>query len=102
MCKNAKRPSTIKFIFPGVGGNGGSVYVKTIENITLHRVLQQYPDRRVKAGVGENSRPHVLLGKAGEDAIIEVPPGVSVVDSANRQLGERASCLETSVFRLVQ
>ncbi|XP_022651330.1 GTP-binding protein 10-like isoform X2 [Varroa destructor] len=70
----------------GVGGNGGSVYVKTIENITLHRVLQQYPDRRVKAGVGENSRPHVLLGKAGEDAIIEVPPGVSVVDSANRQL----------------
>ncbi|OQR74218.1 GTP-binding protein 10-like [Tropilaelaps mercedesae] len=58
----------------GIGGRGGNVYVQTVNNVTLKNLLSKFPERRAKAGAGENSRPHVLLGKAGSDLIIQVPP----------------------------
>lgn len=62
--------------------------MEAVEDVALKDILCKYPDRRVKAGPGENSRPHVLLGKPGNDVVIQVPRGVTVVDTGNNQLGE--------------
>lgn len=46
--------------YGGIGGSGGSVYLKASDKIELRDVVKEYPDKRVNAGHGQNSK---LVGK---------------------------------------
>lgn len=74
--------------YGGVGGKGGDVYAIAKEGISLKDVLKQHPTKRISAASGENSLRSSILGKPGEDKVIEVPPGITVIDEHQRTIGQ--------------
>lgn len=66
----------------GDGGDGGSVIIVAREGVNS---LVAFANRHhVRAQNGVNGQGSGRHGRAGEDEIIEVPPGTIVIDAANR------------------
>jgi GTP-binding protein len=62
----------------GDGGRGGSIYLRVDPGQTTLRDFQyRHHFRATPGGRGEGSRRH---GKAGDDLILEVPPGTAIYD----------------------
>jgi len=74
--------------YGGVGGKGGSVIVVAKEEVTLGQVLKKNNARLYKAGAGENSHVHRLVGEAGSDVVIPVPTGITVYSQTGVKIGE--------------
>ncbi|MES1902529.1 MAG: GTP-binding protein 10 [Paramarteilia canceri] len=62
----------------GVGGNGGSVYVKGCSETTLTSLKSSCKNLKFIANHGTHSTDDYLIGKNGFDSVIEVPPGTSI------------------------
>src|SRR6185312_13382625 len=68
----------------GDGGRGGSVYLKVDPGQTTLRDFQyKHHFKASSGGRGERARRH---GKAGDDLILDVPPGTAVLDDASGAL----------------
>src|ERR671920_1322627 len=64
----------------GDGGRGGSIYLRVDPGQTTLRDFRYKHHFKAKpGGRGERARRH---GKAGDDLILEVPPGTAVYDDA--------------------
>ncbi|XP_037509905.2 GTP-binding protein 10 [Rhipicephalus sanguineus] len=74
--------------YGGIGGVGGSVYLKAIDKMELRDVVKDYPDKRIKAGHGQNSKSTQILGQPGTDITVKVPVGVSVYNGQNHLIGD--------------
>ncbi|KAL7299318.1 hypothetical protein TKK_0007897 [Trichogramma kaykai] len=73
--------------YGGIGGNGGDVYVKAKEGLSLKELSQVVKKRELVAGTGYDSSKRGILGAAGEDLIINVPPGVDIYQDTGKYLG---------------
>ncbi|MBF8290880.1 MAG: GTPase obg [Chloroflexi bacterium] len=68
----------------GDGGRGGSIHVRVDPGqTTLRDFRYRHHFRATPGGRGEGSRRH---GKAGEDLILEVPPGTAIYDDETGEL----------------
>ena len=68
----------------GDGGRGGSVYLRVDPGQTTLRDFQyKHHFKASPGGRGERARRH---GKAGDDLILDVPPGTAVLDDASDAL----------------
>ena len=68
----------------GDGGRGGSVYLNVDAGQTTLRDFQyKHHFKASTGGRGERARRH---GKAGDDLILDVPPGTAVLDDASGAL----------------
>jgi GTPase len=68
----------------GDGGRGGSVYLRVDPGQTTLRDFQyKHHFKATPGGRGERARRH---GKAGEDLLLDVPPGTAVLDDASSGL----------------
>ena len=68
----------------GDGGRGGSIHLRVDPGQTTLRDFQfKHHFRAATGGRGERARRH---GKAGEDLVLEVPPGTAVYDDATGDL----------------
>ncbi|RWS05852.1 GTP-binding protein 10-like protein, partial [Dinothrombium tinctorium] len=75
--------------YGGIGGKGGDVIVESRSKIeNLKSILNRHPSKRVKASAGECSKRFRLLGKPGEDIVIECPVGVTVTTDDGSVLSE--------------
>ncbi|XP_023220345.1 GTP-binding protein 10-like [Centruroides sculpturatus] len=74
--------------YGGIGGKGGDVYVKATSELTLRDVTQKQPNKRFVGGSGEHSKKYRILGRPGEDLIIDVPTGITVINQKKRVLGD--------------
>ncbi|XP_023700303.1 GTP-binding protein 10 [Paramormyrops kingsleyae] len=72
----------------GQGGKGGDVWVIAKESITLKKVKDMYPQKRLVAGVGTNSSIRALKGDKGNDQQVFAPTGIVVTTDDRRILGE--------------
>uniref|UniRef100_A0A8C9WWN0 GTP-binding protein 10 n=1 Tax=Scleropages formosus TaxID=113540 RepID=A0A8C9WWN0_SCLFO len=72
----------------GQGGKGGDVWVVTKEAVTLKKVKDKHPQKRILAGAGVNSSVRALKGDKGEDQLIFAPPGIVVTSDDQKVLGE--------------
>jgi GTP-binding protein len=68
----------------GNGGDGGSVWLVADEG--LNTLIDFRHERVFRAQRGENGMGRQMAGKAGEDAIIRVPVGTSVINVATDEL----------------
>lgn len=62
----------------GDGGDGGSIFVVADENVNT--LIDFRYIRRYSAENGENGRGRDMTGKAGEDLLMVLPVGTSVID----------------------
>lgn len=62
----------------GDGGDGGSVFLRADEN--LNTLVDYRYQRRFRAESGESGRGKDCRGKSGEDLILPVPVGTTVID----------------------
>ncbi len=68
----------------GDGGRGGSIHLRVDPGQTTLRDYQfKHQFRAPPGGRGERARRH---GKAGEDVVLDVPPGTAVYDEASGAL----------------
>src|SRR6266550_3952214 len=68
----------------GDGGRGGSIRLRVDSGQTTLRDFQyKHHFRATPGGRGERARRH---GKAGEDLVLDVPPGTAVFDDATGEL----------------
>lgn len=74
----------------GNGGRGGSVIIKSVEN--LQTLLDFHYNRKFKAENGTRGRPKNCTGVSGRDLVIEVPCGTMVFD---QEIGELVGDLIT-------
>uniref|UniRef100_A0A224YV79 Obg family gtpase cgta n=1 Tax=Rhipicephalus zambeziensis TaxID=60191 RepID=A0A224YV79_9ACAR len=74
--------------YGGIGGSGGNVYLKAMDKLELRDVVKEYPDKRIKAGHGQNSKSAQILGSPGTDITVKVPVGVSVYNGQNHLIGD--------------
>lgn len=75
--------------FGGIGGKGGDVYIKgSIKTTSLKSLSKHKADLFFKAQDGYPSRRTRLLGESGQDLVIKVPLGVTVMDSQKQILGD--------------
>jgi len=75
--------------FGGIGGKGGNVYLVAEHGARSLRSVRGENDKlRYIANNGANSTKRALLGEAGADKEIPVPPGVVAFNDAGRNLGE--------------
>jgi Obg family GTPase CgtA len=70
----------------GMGGQGGAVVFKANEEATLKQLWKKFPSKRIIAGNGEDSNRMRILGRRGADIIVEVPPGVTIIDEEARKI----------------
>lgn len=63
----------------GDGGDGGSVWLQTSED--LNTLVDYRFQRRFKAQTGEDGRGRNCAGQKGEDLVLEVPVGTTIVDA---------------------
>jgi GTP-binding protein len=68
----------------GNGGNGGSVYLKAVDN--LQTLLDFKYAHRFKAENGKRGGPKNMTGARGDDRIIEVPCGTMVYDAETNEI----------------
>ncbi|CAL7952482.1 unnamed protein product [Xylocopa violacea] len=74
--------------YGGIGGAGGNIYVTAKEGLTLRHVKNKIKDMKIKGGDGSNSTKNGLIGMAGTDVNIDIPPGITVYDENRIKLGE--------------
>src|SRR3546814_10120119 len=73
----------------GDGGDGGSIYMLADEN--LNTLVDYRYTRHFDAERGSNGGGTDCTGKKGEDLILRVPVGTTVIDSANQEvIGDRS------------
>ena len=60
-----------------------------ISEVTLGQVLKKNNARLYKAGAGENSHVHRLVGEAGSDVVIPVPTGITVYSQTGVKIGRK-------------
>lgn len=71
----------------GDGGDGGSVYLEADEN--LNTLIDYRYQRSYNAQSGESGRGRNCTGKKGEDLVLKVPVGTSVLDvDTEEQIGD--------------
>lgn len=71
----------------GDGGDGGSVYLEADEN--LNTLIDFRYQRSYSAQSGESGRSRNCTGKKGEDLVLKVPVGTSVLDAdTGEQVGD--------------
>lgn len=64
------------------------IFILNGSDATLHKILNQFPERIIKGGGGENSHVHRLAGEKGSDLIVEVPTGITVHILGGAKLGK--------------
>lgn len=75
--------------FGGIGGKGGDVYMQATKKVKdLKSVQVAFPERRIKAGHGGNSVEKQLIGRRGENIIVNVPCGVRAITDDRLIIGE--------------
>lgn len=70
--------------YGGIGGEGGDVYITGDSNLTTLNGLEKV----FVAGDGESSRKSRLVGKKGNNKVVKVPLGVSIIDDKLQFVGE--------------
>ena len=68
----------------GDGGDGGSIYMMADEN--LNTLVDYRYTRHFDAERGSNGGSTDCTGKKGEDLILRVPVGTTVIDSATQEV----------------
>lgn len=68
----------------GDGGDGGSVYLQADES--LNTLVDYRYQRRYTAENGESGRGRNCTGKKGEDLVLKVPVGTSILDEETGEL----------------
>lgn len=68
----------------GDGGDGGSVYL--VADSALNTLIDFRFQRRYRAQSGEQGRGSNCTGKAGEDLLIRVPVGTTVIDTDTQEV----------------
>uniref|UniRef100_A0A915NKF4 Obg domain-containing protein n=1 Tax=Meloidogyne floridensis TaxID=298350 RepID=A0A915NKF4_9BILA len=59
--------------YNGIGGNGGSVFVRANEKITFEKFCEQFEERpELKAEHGQHSKQTKLIGKNGKDSVSKI------------------------------
>lgn len=95
-----KRPAQVRFPciqaphftnpllrFGGVGGKGGDVVVEAKEGISLEHVYRANISKRFVAEKGKSASHIFILGPPGQDVVLHVPVGVSLVTEFGKKLG---------------
>uniref|UniRef100_A0A8C8YMZ3 Obg domain-containing protein n=1 Tax=Prolemur simus TaxID=1328070 RepID=A0A8C8YMZ3_PROSS len=72
----------------GEGGKGGDIWVVAHKKMTLKQLKDKYPQKRLVAEGGANSRVSALKGSKGKDCEISAPVGISVTDENGKIIGE--------------
>src|SRR5574344_1511254 len=85
-CMSFRREKFIEFGGPngGDGGDGGAVFMEADHN--LNTLLDYRYTRRFLAQRGENGRGADCTGAKGEDLIMKVPVGTTVIDAAAQEI----------------
>lgn len=68
----------------GDGGDGGSVLLEADEN--LNTLIDYRYQRKYQAQNGESGMPKDCTGSKGEDLILKVPPGTTVIDEDTQEI----------------
>lgn len=74
--------------FGGIGGKGGDVYMVATKAKDLQTVVENFPERRIKAGHGGNSAANRLMGSRGNDVTVKVPRGIKAISDDKLIIGE--------------
>lgn len=80
----------------GDGGDGGSIYIQADEN--LNTLVDYRYQRNYRAQNGESGRGRNCTGKKGEDLVLLVPIGTSIIDEDS---GETLGDLTTNGQKLL-
>lgn len=85
-CMSFRREKFIEFGGPngGDGGDGGSVYMEADHN--LNTLLDYRYTRRFNAQRGENGRGSDCTGAKGQDLIMKVPVGTTIIDADTQEI----------------
>ena len=78
----------------GDGGDGGSVYLEADEN--LNTLVDYRYTRRFQAQNGQKGGSTDCTGAKGEDLILPVPVGTTVIDAATQEImGDLTKAIRT-------
>ncbi|MCK9533119.1 MAG: Obg family GTPase CgtA [Pseudomonas sp.] len=85
-CMSFRREKFIEFGGPngGDGGDGGSIYMEA--DINLNTLVDYRYTRRFNAQRGENGRGADCTGAGGEDTILKVPVGTTIIDADTQEV----------------
>lgn len=85
-CMSFRREKFIEFGGPngGDGGDGGSVYMEA--DVNLNTLVDYRYTRRFNAQRGENGRGADCTGARGEDLILKVPVGTTIIDADTQEV----------------
>lgn len=85
-CMSFRREKFIEFGGPngGDGGDGGSIYMEA--DVNLNTLVDYRYTRRFNAQRGENGRGADCTGAKGEDLILKVPVGTTIIDADTQEI----------------
>ena len=85
-CMSFRREKFIEFGGPngGDGGDGGSIYMEA--DVNLNTLVDYRYTRRFNAQRGENGRGSDCTGAKGEDTILKVPVGTTIIDADTQEI----------------
>ncbi|NLY14258.1 MAG: Obg family GTPase CgtA [Gammaproteobacteria bacterium] len=85
-CMSFRREKFIEFGGPngGDGGDGGSVFMEA--DVNLNTLIDYRYTRRFNAQRGENGRGADCTGAGGEDLILKVPVGTTIIDADTQEI----------------
>ncbi|MFT0212586.1 Obg family GTPase CgtA [Pseudomonas sp. F1_0610] len=85
-CMSFRREKFIEFGGPngGDGGDGGSVFMEADEN--LNTLVDYRYTRRFEAKRGENGRGSECTGAKGDDLVLKVPVGTTIIDANTQEI----------------
>ncbi len=85
-CMSFRREKFIEFGGPngGDGGDGGSVYMEA--DVNLNTLIDYRYTRRFNAQRGENGRGADCTGAKGEDLVLKVPVGTTIIDADTQEI----------------
>uniref|UniRef100_A0A914MTC1 Obg domain-containing protein n=1 Tax=Meloidogyne incognita TaxID=6306 RepID=A0A914MTC1_MELIC len=73
--------------YNGIGGNGGSVFVRANDKVTFEEFCEQFEERpELKAEHGQHSKQTKLIGKNGKDSV-----SVEIINQEHNKLLARCS-----------
>lgn len=78
--------------YNGIGGNGGSVFVRANDKVTFEEFCEQFEEQpELKAEHGQHSKQTKLIGKNGKDSVVNVPLGVEIINQEYNKLLARCA-----------
>ena len=85
-CMSFRREKFIEFGGPngGDGGDGGSIYMEA--DVNLNTLVDYRYTRRFNRQRGENGRGADCTGAGGEDTILKVPVGTTIIDADTQEI----------------